>query len=208
MSPRAYRMGQRQEATDKTRAGIIAAARELLSADGGVLGFSMDAIARQAGVARMTVYYQFGSKRRLLEALFDDLAARADLGPRVAAALGQAEPLDSLAGVLAAFAHFWTRDRLAMRRVRALAALDTEFGEAVRARDERRRQIARALLRRMAERHGRPAVAGFDEVVNLLHMLTSFETFDTLAGADHEPEEMTAAVTRLALTAMAAESAT
>ena len=33
---------------------------------------AIDAVARQAGVARMTVYYQFESKKGLLEALLDD----------------------------------------------------------------------------------------------------------------------------------------
>ncbi|MGI8969882.1 MAG: TetR/AcrR family transcriptional regulator [Dehalococcoidia bacterium] len=108
----------------------------------------------------MTIYYQFGSKRRLLEALFDDLAACAELGPRVIAALGKMESFDALSGVLAAFVHFWERDRLVMRRVRALAMLDPEFGEAVRARDERRCQIVQTALRHTrdswprTQRHG------------------------------------------------------
>lgn len=208
MSPRPYRMDKRQVATEKTRAAIIDAARELLDAGSGVLGFSMEAVARQAGVARMTVYYQFGSKRRLLEILFDDLAARAELGPRLAVAFSQAEALDALAGVLVAFAHFWTRDRRAMRRVRALAVLDVEFGEAVRARDERRRQVVQTVLRRSAEQRGQPAAEVFDRAVDLLHTLSSFETFDTLAGADHEPSDVIALVTGLALASLTVEPAT
>src|SRR5215472_15221569 len=74
MSPRPYRLGQRQASTEQTRARIIAAARELLVARNGFSGFSIDAVARQADVARMTVYYQFGSKIGLLEALSDSLA--------------------------------------------------------------------------------------------------------------------------------------
>src|SRR5262249_35010278 len=71
MSPRPYRLGQRQAAAEQTRARILAAARELLVASAGFSGFSVEAVARQAGVARMTVYYQFGSKPGLLEALYD-----------------------------------------------------------------------------------------------------------------------------------------
>jgi len=69
MSPRPYRLGQRQATTEQTRARILAAARELLMARDGFNGFSIDAVAREADVARMTVYYQFGSKIGLLEAL-------------------------------------------------------------------------------------------------------------------------------------------
>src|ERR1700730_1180757 len=76
MSPRPYKLGQRQVAADQTRSRIVAAARALLADESGPAGFTVDAVARQAEVARMTVYYQFQSKRGVLEALFDDLANR------------------------------------------------------------------------------------------------------------------------------------
>ena len=110
MSPRPYRLGQRQAATDETRARVLAAARELLAASNGLAGFSIEAVARQAGVARMTVYYQFGSKPGLLEALFDDLAARGQIGEHLAAAFRRPDALQALAGFIAAFAHFWAAD--------------------------------------------------------------------------------------------------
>jgi AcrR family transcriptional regulator len=75
MSPRPYRLGQRQAATELTRASILNAARELLMSSNGYSHFSIDAVARQADVARMTVYHQFGSKIGLLEGLCDSLAA-------------------------------------------------------------------------------------------------------------------------------------
>ncbi len=59
-------MGRRQATTSETRTRILAAARELLAASGAA-GFSIEAVAQQADVARMTVYYQFGSKPGLLE---------------------------------------------------------------------------------------------------------------------------------------------
>ena len=86
MSPRPYRLGQRQATTEQTRARIIAAARELLVARKGFSGFSIDA------VARMTVYYQFGSKIGLLEALSDSLAAHGGL-EQLAAAFRCPDPL-------------------------------------------------------------------------------------------------------------------
>src|SRR2546425_469397 len=68
MSPRPYRLGQRQVAADENRSRILNAAREQLEEEA---SFSIDAVARRADVARMTVYYQFGSRRGLLEALGD-----------------------------------------------------------------------------------------------------------------------------------------
>ncbi len=55
MSPRPYRLGQRQATTEQTRARILTAARELLAESSGLSGFSIDAVAHKADVARMTV---------------------------------------------------------------------------------------------------------------------------------------------------------
>src|SRR5260370_10088576 len=78
MPPRPYRMSRRQQAVDWRRAYMRAAARRVLRAPGSA-DFSLNAVARRAGVTRLTVYHQFGSRRGLLEALFDDLAARGGL---------------------------------------------------------------------------------------------------------------------------------
>jgi AcrR family transcriptional regulator len=197
VSPRQYHLGRRQEATEQTRASIIAAARELLAASAGFSAFTIDAVARQAGVARMTIYYQFGSKVGLLEALSDDLAARGHM-ERLADAFRRPEALDALGQLIAAFARFWGADRLATRRLRALAALDTDFAQVVRARDERRREGLRVITRRIAVEHGRPPVEYLDEAIDVLFTLTSFETFDALAGDAHTPEDMVPVVERLA----------
>src|SRR5258708_38931663 len=67
MSPRGYRLGRRQGEIERTRSAILSAARELVSEHGPAS--SMGKIAHLAGVSRITVYNQFGSKERLLEAL-------------------------------------------------------------------------------------------------------------------------------------------
>src|SRR5947209_9915691 len=189
MSPRPYRLGQRQAAAEQTRARIIAAARELLVAREGFSGFTIDAVARQAGVARMTVYYQFGSKLGLLEALFDDLAARGQM-QQLPAAFQQPDPVVALEDYIAVFGRFWTSDRLVIRRLRGLAALDPEVEQGLRARDEWRLRGLGVLVRRLAEQHGRPTPEALEDAVNILFMLTSFESFDALAGATRTPEEV------------------
>src|SRR5207247_5655014 len=130
MSPRAYRLGRRTAAAQRTRARVLRAARQLLTARAGAEPFSVDAVARRAGVARMTVYHQFGSRRGLLEALFDSFAAGGELPARLAAAFQRPDPLDSLADVVAAFARFWDAGRPWIRRVRALGVLGPGLGEA------------------------------------------------------------------------------
>src|SRR3989454_9448981 len=117
MSPRPYRLGQRQVAADENRSRILNAAREQLEEEA---SFSIDAVARRADVARMTVYYQFGSRRGLLEALFDDLAARGG-GPQLPSAFQEPGPVGALDRLIEIFAHFWSSARGVPRRVRGIA---------------------------------------------------------------------------------------
>lgn len=201
MSPRPYQLGKRQAATDETRARILDAARALLTDPKGLSGFSIEAVARQADVARMTVYYQFGSKAGLLEALFDDLAARGGMA-RMGEAFQQPEPLDALEVYVAVFGRFYATHRLILRRLRGLAVLDPDLEQALHARNERRRMGLGVIVGRIGERHGTPDATSFDEMVNVLHMLTSFESFDILAGAARSPEDVIPIVRRLARAAL------
>ena len=201
MSPRPYRLGQRQVTTEQTRARIITAARELLVASDGFSGFSIDAVARKADVARMTVYHQFGSKIGLLEALSDSLAAHGGM-EQLANTFRRPEPFDALDEYISVFSRFWDSDRLVTRRLRALAALDSDFEQVVRARDEWRRQGLRVIVGRLVEKHGQPTSGAFDETVDVLYTLLSFESFDTLAGPTRTVEEVAPIVRRIAHAAL------
>ena len=200
MSPRPYQLGQRKAASDQTRARILAATRDLLMAPDGYSRFSIETVARQADVARMTVYHQFGSKSGLLEALCDSLAMSGGM-EQLASAFQQPEPLAALNRYIEIFGHFWEVDRLVMRRLRALAALDPDFEQVIRARDEWRRTGVRALLQRLRAQHSlstNETGKAFDEIVDVLFMLTSFETFDALADPSQSLEEVAPVVQRLA----------
>ena len=201
MCPRPYRLGQRQIATEQTRARILIAARELLLTSDAFSGFSIDAVARQADVARMTVYHQFGSKIGLLEALSDSLAAHGGM-EQLANAFRRIDPLESLEEYIRVFSRFWQSDRLVTRRLRALSTLDPDFEQVVKARDERRREGLRVIVLRFVEKYGKPAPETIDETVNILFTLLSFETFDTLAGPTRSIEEVTPVVQRLARAAL------
>jgi AcrR family transcriptional regulator len=198
MSPRPYRLGQRRAAVEQTRARVLRATRDLLADPAGLAGFSIDAVARQAGVARMTVYYQFDSKLGLLEAVYDDLAVRGQIGERLAHAFQRPDPQDALGAFIAAFGHFWSADRLVTRRLRSLAALDPDIEQGLRARDERLREGLRVIVRRLAESRPQPPFDSFEETVDILSVLTSFESFDKLAGSARSPEEVAPLIYRLA----------
>jgi AcrR family transcriptional regulator len=198
MSPRKYQLGERQAAVDQTRARILRGTRELLMTEGGFAHFTMEGIAKQTGVARMTVYYQFGSKAKLLEALFDDLARRGELRERLGAAFSSDDPRDVLAGFVRAFAHFWASDRAVMRRLHALSVLDPVF--AAVSRQERRREGAAAVIERLRGQLGTPG--DVDDAVRLLHTLTGFEVYDGLAAAGTSFESVSAQILALANAAL------
>jgi AcrR family transcriptional regulator len=179
LSPRPYHSTARRTAADQTRTRIVAAARELLASEAAG-GFSVDAVARAAGVVRMTVYYQFGSKAGLLDALFDDFAARGHV-ERIREAFALQDPLAALDTFVATFGTFFDSDRLVLRRLNALAALDPEIWQSLSARTERRREAARVLIPRLAAA-GAQLRASPEEAVDVLFALTTFEMFDHLVG--------------------------
>src|SRR5262249_603833 len=111
-------------------------------------------------------------------------------------------PREALDELIAAFAGFWHSDRIVIRRIRGLAAIDADFEQAVRARDERRREGLRTILGRLAEKYGQLAPGALDELTTILHTLTSFESFDNLAGTTHTPEEVVPLVCRLTHTVL------
>ena len=196
MSPRPYRTGERQIAGEATRARIVAAARELLGAPDQPADFTVDAVARKAGLSRMTVYYQFGSRAALLEAILDDLAIRGGM-EAVPAAVQKPSPAEALADVVAVFCRFWDSERLIIRRLRAMAVLDPELVGVFR--DERRRQLLSVIAGRFPEAASWSA-SMLKERLDLLQMLTSFATYDALA--DDSTDVVVPALQRLARLAL------
>jgi AcrR family transcriptional regulator len=201
MSPRPYRLGKREEAISESRRRVLDAARDLLGTAAAYPGFTVDAVARRADVARATVYYQFGSKTGLLEAVCDDLAEAGGMAD-LARVFTDPAPDAAIRGFITAFAGFWAADRIVMRRLRALAALDPDVGAVIAARDERRRQGLTVLVSRLPSSAG----AAAEQTVRMLYALTSFETFDTLAGPDQDLAPVVPVVTGLAEAALSVQA--
>lgn len=190
MSPRPYQLGRRQADIDEGRRRILDAARDLLAESEHYATFTVDAVAKRADVARATVYYQFGSKTGLLEALCDALAERGGLA-ELTHAFTARDPDDALRLLVTAFARFWGADRLVMRRLRALAALDSDVAAVIAARDERRRLALTTLLGR------RDDLAHPVHALRVAHMLTSFETYDALLTASQRPTDAVPTIVEL-----------
>jgi AcrR family transcriptional regulator len=178
VSPRAYNSPRRSIATTQTRERIVSAAASILGTAEGISGFSLQAVAERAGVTRLTVYNQFGSRRALLEAVFDDMALRGGLH-RIPGVMAGSDTHAGLLQVIAIFCDFWSLDPDALGPLHAAGVSDPEFGASVRERNERRRRLLSVLVRRMGkDRKLRPKALG--DLIDVLFALTSFQFFSQL----------------------------
>jgi AcrR family transcriptional regulator len=197
LSPRTYQLGRRQAATNKTRERILAAARELLLGEN-FSAFTMEAVARAADVSRLTVYYQFDSKAGLLEELYNYIARRGDMKQLAKVFRQGGDPLKMLHDFIRAFAQFWASDREVIRRLHALGAIDAEIGQSLRARNERRRNGLLAIVKGYCDEYPPLTSLQLPIAIDTLHMLTSFETFDALAGSGRSLEEVVKIIRQMA----------
>jgi AcrR family transcriptional regulator len=186
MSPRAYKSPRRDAAASATRERIVAAAAAILGAADGIRKFSLDAVAKKAGVTRLTVYNQFGSRRALMEAVFDERAARGGLY-RIVEAMQDPDPQAALRRIIGIFCDFWNSDPGTMRLLHAAGASDAEFAESVHERNERRRSVLSAVVRRLAEGRALPPKA-LGNLVDALFALTSFAFFWQLTAGKRTAE--------------------
>jgi AcrR family transcriptional regulator len=174
------------------RARIVAAAMEELIAG---RRFTLEAVAKRAGVSRVTVYSQFGDRDALLETVYDDLAASGGLQriPDVFATESLMEGLEVLATV---FCHFYSVHREVLRRLGALSVLSADDHTRHESRNARRHQIIGVLLERAGMNHKR--------LDDTLQALTSFAFVDELAGAERTPDDVAGEVVALVVRAVEA----
>jgi AcrR family transcriptional regulator len=192
MTKRNYVSSVRASAAAETRERIIAAGAKLLRKDASIANFSLDVVAKAAGVTRLTVYNQFGSRRGLLEAVFDDIAREGGLF-ELADVMTIADPRAGLDRVVAIFCTFWSHDP-AIGGLNQAIATDPEFGDSLIERNERRRELLTGLLSRIVGKH--TAKRAMQDAVDLIFVLTSYPTFAALS-----PQRSTEDVCRLLQTA-------
>ena len=178
MATSTYRQNSRAEGVAYTRQRIILAARQLfLSA--GFHRVSIETIAARAGVGRTTVFQQFGSKAGLLHAVEQETSSRAGVD-ELQKALADPDALGSLRAAFEVGCHVWAAERGMFRNLFSLAVIDPEMRAVMTQKDEKRRQLVDALAQQLQRQHRlRPGVTR-RSAADLLWLLTSFETFDTL----------------------------
>ena len=143
---RPYVSAKREAAAAKKRDAVIAAASQLLN-DGPAM-VSMEAVAKAAGVTRLTVYKQLGSRRGLLEAVFDANAEKGGL-MRLRELMQLPDPRAALFACIDLMCEFWG-SHPGFTKLHSAAGLDPELAEAINARNERRRLLFANLLARMS----------------------------------------------------------
>ncbi|MHC2331907.1 TetR/AcrR family transcriptional regulator [Bradyrhizobium sp. USDA 4454] len=184
MPPRSYVSPARSAAAAETRERVIEAASRRLREGESIARFSLDTVAKAAGVTRLTVYNQFGSRRGLLEAVFDEIARHGGLH-QLADAMTMADPRAALDRMVEIFCGFWSRDS-AVGRLHDAMATDPEFAEAIRERNERRRRGVTALIERIADKGASPQAR--KDAVDLIFALTSYPTFASLSAGRSKDE--------------------
>jgi len=148
--------------------------RRLLAGGQDAPTFSLEAVAREAGITRLTVYNQFESRRGLQEAVFDDIARRGGLFD-IPSILANPDVMTALRRLVAVFCRFWASHDRAHAWLIAMAKLDQEIAASLKQRTERRRRVLATLVDRL------PRVREPADLVDVLFTLTSFETFAALS---------------------------
>jgi len=179
MTTRRYSLGRRQAQAETTRSAILSAARRLVAEHGPES--SLGKIAEHAGVSRITIYNQFGSKAGLLEAL--------------AAGTGTiAGPTGDLKMRIEQACASWAVDPDLHRQLQGRGREQITPGE-----------IDRALAERLAAEDLLRPGCSIREAEDVIGILTSFPVFDRLhKGGRRSPSAVAEMLLRMAAVFMTA----
>lgn len=180
---RAYSSPARDAAAASRRAQVVRVAERLLRESENATALSLETVAAAAAVTRLTIYKQFGSRRGLLEAVFDQRAAQGGLS-RIPEAMMIDDPRQALDRLVEIFCAFWASEP-AVGQLQRIAASDPDFAEAIDARNERRREAVSAILARAG---GPDQAYRSRDAVDLIFTLTSYATYASLRPGRSEPD--------------------
>jgi AcrR family transcriptional regulator len=177
---------RRAESTAATRQAIIEAARDLL-ATRDWRHFTLEAVGARAGVTRVTVYNQVGSKHGLVDAVLTELASRGGMDSLLTASRDMDAP-DAFGYAVARTCHFWHAERGVLRPLFGLAAIDTEVAANLGRREGYRAAQFARLTGKTAD----------DDTLRGIVAVTSFPAYDGLGPLAGDPDRAAAVVLRMA----------
>jgi AcrR family transcriptional regulator len=189
--PRAYVQVARAEGAAARRREVLDQAIEMLASEP-LPRVTLDALARRAGVARSTVYVQFGSRSELFESVAERLLERVGFA-RLTAAVELTDPLHALRAAMVESVRLYAAERDVSRALWSWAELDPDAGRAFEVLDGGRADGTAHLVGRLADAGLLRDGVSRREASDVMYLLTSFDSFDTLYTARRLDE---AAVTR------------
>jgi AcrR family transcriptional regulator len=182
----------RRELVKATRNRILSAASRLMR-ERGAHGFSMDVLAKEAGVARATVYEHFRSKHTLLDELASTTSRALTLdnqGKQID------DPLAALRDILGAVCRHWSDCDETVRELRTLVAVTGSDAQADGIDPGYLRGLVEAIA---ASGQLRPRWS-LDDAVDALAVLTSHATFERLRRANvRTPAQIETLLAKLAV---------
>lgn len=198
VAPRKYEQVQRAESAEETRKSILDAVGRCLR-DKPTEQPSLNRVAELAGVSRSTIYADFGSRSGLFDAFVVDLWERT--GAReLGQAVGSASARDHLRNSIRAASRMKGAELSVYRVLHAMDRLDPESaGGAVRSMETERRQGVQDLAEHLAREGELRDGLSVDDAVDVLWVVTSFESLDLLVAGRHH--DVDAAVEVLVTTA-------
>lgn len=194
---RAYDASRRRAAAERTRLGILTAARDLF-VEGGYAATSVQAVAGRAGVSVDTVYASVGRKPKLLLAVHDMALAEGpapvpaeqrDFVRAVEAATSLTEKVTTYA---AAMARVLPRTVPIMDALREAGGTDADCAALHRALSERRAANMRLLAAELRSTGEVRSDLDDDQIGDLVWSLNSPEFFGLLAARGRSPEDYAA----------------
>ena len=193
---RAYRLGKRAITSAETRQRIIDAARDVIS-EGGIGAASLGLVAQRAGVTRTTVYQQFGSKDEVMLAVLNDALDRADVRA-VRKALQQPDAARATRLMLKASCRFWAGEYALFSRIKGIAGLDEAAAKVDETKEAVRRGHISNLAGRLAQQDKLRDGVTEERAMQIIHLLSSYETFDHLHRIGNmRPDALAALITEM-----------
>jgi AcrR family transcriptional regulator len=176
--------GLRARGVQRTRNNILVAARQHLIA-AGYRNLSLEQVAADADVTRVTIYRKFGNKLGLLDAVAEDLSQRAGVVGGMHAAATLDDPVAAFRKMISELCRFWSTDPDLFRRLISLSAVDPEAHHVISSREQWRFDQIALFVTRLAEADRLRRPFGTDTAAAAIGATTSFTTCDEIATRLH-----------------------
>ena len=178
--PGGQRPSRRAAGVERTRGAIIAAGRECLISDG-YHRLGLETVADRAGITRVTIYRQFGSRLGLLEAIAEDLAVRSGVVPAMRQVAGEGDAASAFRALVRELCRFWACDPDLLQRLVSLDAVDPDARDLIRRRENWTYQQVGAVIERLAAEDRLLDPFDAPTATAVVSAVTSFHSCDEMA---------------------------